>query len=230
MIIGFDVISDLNLSPNESFDWENKSTSLYCVIAGNISNDLQTIHQTLNYLSKFYQGIFYTAGVLEYEGASNIATRTDELLKICRTIRNAVYLHNHVVIIDGIAIIGTNGWYSNSFPNIQISPEEIEVERYEDLGYLGSTIEKLQLHLDVKKIMIVSHSVPGHELFFKEEPEHIQEVPPLKLALIRDSESKITNWVYGSCDKTVDIILDGINYTNNSYFKRKPYWAKRIEV
>lgn len=230
MIIGFDVISDLNLSPNETFDWENKATSLYCVIAGNISNDLRTIHQTLNYLSQFYQGVFYTAGTLEYEGATNIAIRTEELLKICRAIRNVAYLHNHVVIIDGIAIIGTNGWYSDTFPQLQISPEEIEVERYEDIGYLGNTIEKLQLHLDVKKIMIVSHSVPGHELFFKEEPDHIHEVPPLKLALIRDSEAKVTTWIYGSYNKTVDVIFDGINYVNNSYYKRKPYWAKRIEV
>lgn len=230
MTIGFDVISDLNLAPNDIFDWDGKATSLYCIIAGNISNDLLTIHQTLNHLGKFYQGVFYTAGALEYEGATNIGTRTDELFKICRSIRNVAYLHNHVVIIDGIAIIGTNGWYATDFHAVPVTQEEIEIERYEDIGYLGNTIEKLQLHLDVKKVMIVSHSVPGHELFFKEDPAHINEVPPLKLALVKDSEHKVSNWIYGSYDKTVDIVINGINYVNNSYYKRKPYWAKRIEV
>lgn len=230
MSIGFDVISDLNLAPDEVFNWEGKATSLYCIIAGNISNDLRTIHQTLSYLSQFYQGVFYTAGALEYEGAPSISIRTDELFKICHTIRNVAYLHNHVVIVDGIAIIGTNGWYAIDFPNVPATPEEIEIERYEDIGYLGNTIEKLQLHLDVKKVIVVSHSAPGHEMFFKEEPKNIHEIPPLKLALIKDLESKVHHWIYGSYDKTVDIVINGINYINNSYYKRTPYWAKRIEV
>ena len=230
MNIGFDVISDLNLDPEESFNWEGKATSLYCIIAGNISDDLRTIHQTLLHLSRLYQGVFYTAGSLEYEGAVNIPERTNDLSKICKTIRNVAYLHNHVVILDGIAIVGTNGWYNPTFDNIIPSAEELDIERYEDIGYLGSTLERLQLHLDVKKIVIVSHSVPGEELFFGEEPDDIHTIAPLKLALIKDSEGKVTNWIYGSYNKTVDIVLDNINYINNSYYKRKPYWAKRIEI
>ena len=230
MKIGFDVISDLNLKPDELFSWEGKATSLYCIIAGNISNDLRTIHQTLLHLSHFYQGVFYTAGSLEYEGAINIPEHTNELFKICKTIRNVAYLHNHVVIIDGIAIVGTNGWYNLTFNNILLSAEELEIERYEDIGYLGSSIERLQLHLDVKKIVIVSHSVPSEELFFGEEPDEIYTIPQLKLSLIKDLEAKVTHWIYGDYDKTVDIVIDGINYINNSSYKRNPYWAKRIEI
>jgi len=230
MKIGFDVISDLNLKPDELFSWEGKATSLYCIIAGNISNDLRTIHQTLLHLSHFYQGVFYTAGSLEYEGAVNIPEHTTELFKICKTIRNVAYLHNHVVIIDGIAIVGTNGWYNLTFDNILLSAEELEIERYEDIGYLGSSLERLQLHLDVKKIVIVSHSVPSEELFFGEEPDEIYTIAPLKLSLIKDLEAKVTHWIYGDYDKTVDTVIDGINYINNSYYKRNPYWAKRIEI
>jgi len=230
MKIGFDVISDLNLAPDEHFDWEGKATSLYCIIAGNISNDLRTIHQTLSHLGSLYQGIFYIAGPLEYEGTTHIASRTDELFKLCKSIKNVAYLHNHVVILDGIAIAGTIGWYHTEFPNVHCSPEQIEIERYEDIGYLGNTIEKLQLHLDVKRIVLVSNSVPGHELFFKDEPADIQHIPPLKLALIKDLEAKVTHWIYGSSDKTVDIVMNDINYINNSYHKRNPYWAKRLEI
>ncbi len=38
--IGFDIIGDLNLEPNDSFNWENKPTSLYCVLSGNVSSDV----------------------------------------------------------------------------------------------------------------------------------------------------------------------------------------------
>ena len=39
MILGFDIISDLNLSIDDTFTWEDKPTSLYCIVAGNVSND-----------------------------------------------------------------------------------------------------------------------------------------------------------------------------------------------
>ena len=230
MKIGFDVISDLNLKPNELFGWEGKATSLYCIIAGNISNDLRTIHQILLHLSRFYQGVFYTAGILEYEGTSDIAIRTGELVNMCKSIRNVAYLHNHVVIIDGIAIVGSNGWFNDEDAYPLLTPDQIENERYQDISYLSNAIEKLQLHLDVKKIIIVSHSAPSHELLFGEEPDLTYSIPPLKLSLIKDLESKVTHWVYGHYDKTVDIVIDGINYINNGYYKRNPYWAKRIEI
>ena len=230
MKIGFDVISDLNLKPNELFGWEGKATSLYCIIAGNISNDLRTIHQILLHLSHFYQGVFYTAGTLEYEGTSDISTRTNELLNVCKSIRNVAYLHNHVVIIDGIAIVGSNGWFNDQDAYPLLTLDAIENERYQDVSYLSNAIEKLQLHLDVRKIIIVSHSAPSHELLFGEEPDLIYSIPPLKLSLIKDLESKVTHWIYGDYDKTVDIVIDGINYINNSYYKRNPYWAKRIEI
>ena len=44
--IGFDIISDLNLQPDDSFNWENKATSLYCIVAGNNSSDLRTVIQS----------------------------------------------------------------------------------------------------------------------------------------------------------------------------------------
>jgi hypothetical protein len=45
MKIGFDLISDLNLSPNDSFNWENKATSLYCIIAGNPARVIKKLNK-----------------------------------------------------------------------------------------------------------------------------------------------------------------------------------------
>jgi hypothetical protein len=230
MKIGFDVISDLNLSPNDSFNWEGKATSLYCIIAGNISSDLRTIRQTLLHLSKFYQGIFYTLGSLEFEGVTDIDIRTEELFKICRSVKNVAVLHHHVVIVDGIAIAGANGWYGNTLPTDEESELVIESQRHEDLAYLKGTLERLQKHLDVKKIIMVSNSVPGPDLFFGEQPEATKSQLHLTLLLPLDTEDKITHWVFGTYKKVVDTTINGINYINNSYYKKNPYWAKRIEV
>lgn len=230
MTIGFDVISDLNLSPEDSFNWEGKATSLYLIIAGNISGDLRTIHQTLLHLSKFYQGVFYTLGSLEYDGVDDIDKRTEDLYRLCRTIKNVAVLHHHVVIIDGIAIAGANGWYGNTLPTDLDTEVKIEGQRHEDIVYLKSTVERLQRHLDVKKIVLVSNSVPGPELYFGEDPKSVHSQLNLNLILPVDTEKKITHWIYGTYGKVVDTVISNVNYINNSSFKRKPYWAKRIEV
>lgn len=229
MKIGFDVISDLYLNPDDKFDWEGKATSLYCVIAGGISNDLLTVRNVLNNLGKYYQGVFYIPGPLEYENSDNIARRTEELIKITNTVRNVAFLHHNVVIIDGIAVIGVNGWYGIQTVGL-IDDIRIEGQRHDDIVYLKSTIEKLQKHLDVKKILVVSNSVPGIELYFGEEPEIIHSQLSINLALATDTEHKVSNWVFGTYGKVVDTTINNINYINNSYYKRQPYWAKRIEI
>lgn len=230
MNIGFDIISDLNLEPTDEFNWEGKVTSLYCLVAGNISHDTKTIRQVLNNLARFYQGVFYVAGSLEYRDAHNIDRKTEELIKLTRTIKNVAFLHHNVVIIDGIAIVGANGWYGNTEPTEQVTDEMIEQCRHEDIVYLKSTIERLQRHLDVKKIVVMTNSAPGVEFYFHEEPESIHSQLPLNLALMVDTEKKISHWIYGSYGKVVDTNINDINYVNNAHYKRNPYWAKRIEV
>jgi hypothetical protein len=230
MTVGFDVLSDLNLTPDENFNWENKATSLYCIIAGNISNDLRTIHQTLLHLSKFYQGIFYIPGSLELKDIDRIPNRLEDLYKICSSVRTVALLHNHVVVVDGTAIMGATCWYGNTPDQDAYTELKKDTYRYEDISYMSMTLERLQLHLDVKKIIIVTHSAPSEELFFGELPNNIKDQMPAMGILNRDSENKVTHWVFGSYNKTVDTTIDNINYINNSYYKRKPYWAKRIDV
>ena len=224
--IGFDVISDLLLTAEDEFNWEGKATSLYCIVAGNISNDLRTIHQTLLHLGHFYQGVFYIPGGHEYDHALNVAVRTSEIMKVCKSIRNVALLHNNVVIIDGVAIVGANGWYGQ-----QIETDVLNnVRHFEDIAYLGQSIEKLQLHLDVKKIVVVTNSVPDPRLFFGEEDHEIYSQLAPTICLANDTERKVTHWVFGSYKKEVDTTFNDINYVNNSRGDRNPYWAKRITV
>ena len=230
MKIGFDLISDLNLSPGAEFNWEGKATSLYCVIAGNISHDLRTIALTLSHLSQFYQGIFYTMGSLEYHGIEDINARTDELMRICYNITNVSVLHHHVIIIDGVAILGCNGWYCNTSNSDLIMETKVQTHRYEDLGYLKNSIEKLQRHLDVTKILLVTNSVPNNDLYFGKAPPQVDNQLPPSITLAADTQSKISHWVFGTDEKIVDTVIHDINYVSNPKYNREPYWAKRIEI
>ena len=230
MDIGFDVIGDLYLEPDDSFNWEGKATSLYCLVAGNVSSNLRTIIQTIAHLSKLYQGVFYIPGTLEYQGCDNIHRRTEEILQACSRISNAAVLHHHVIVIDGIAVLGANGWYEEpDRVNLELN-EQLEVARYEDVAYLKKSIQKLQKHLDVKKILILSNSVPNDKLYFGEVPDCTIHSIPLSIALGADTENKITHWAFGTYKKIVDTSFDGINYVCNPRKDKSPYWAKRITV
>jgi hypothetical protein len=229
MSVGFDLISDLNVTNIAEFNWEGKPTSLYCLVPGNISSDLNVVNKVLLHLSKCYQGVFYIDGRLENPSLMDRGHIIQRFTESVSTIPNLIYLHNNVVVVDGIAIIGVNGW--SDYPAITDDDTfQLKSYRYDDLIYLEQTTQKLQLHPDVKKIIVMSNSVPSLELYFGEIPNvDIHEIG-LQTVLEADTEQKITHWVFGSHNKIVDTIKDNINYINNPKFDSAPYYAKRITL
>lgn len=227
--IGFDIVGELFIEPNDSFNWENKATSLYCIVTGNVSSDLRTLMQVLSHLSKYYQGVFYVPGILEYKDIDDIATRTDEIAQLCSHIPNVIFLHQTVIIVDGVAVIGVNGW-SDAGSVDTISEMMRTATRYEDTKYLTASLGKLQRHLDVKKIIVITNAVPKEELYFGEEPITVYDQIPLTNILDVDTEHKVNHWVFGTYTKPVDTILNDIQYLNNPYLGNKPYWPKRLTV
>lgn len=227
--IGFDVISDLNLNPDDSFNWENKATSLYCIVAGNISTNLRTIIQVLIHLSTKYQGVFFVPGKLEYETAESYSKRTDELAAISKGIPNLVMLYQSVIVVDGIAILGSNGW-GNIENTMDAKNILMTAAKYEDFSYLLKSLEKLQRHLDVKKVIVVTSAVPREELYFGEKPENIVDQIPLHEILHSDTENKVSHWVFGTYNKPVDTTINNIRYLSNPYSQYGPYWAKRLAI
>lgn len=208
--IGFDVIGDLNLEPNDSFNWNDKPTSLYCILTGNISSDMRTVTQTLVHLSQYYQGVFFVPGILEYETAGgDINKRTSELVSLAQKVPNIVILHHNIVIVDGIGVIGSNCWETAHEPGTSISIDDLKFNQYrlDDMGFLHNTIEKLQRHLDVKKMIIVTNGVPNKNCYFGEAPDYVETQTPLDTVLNADSEGKVTHWVYGSYNKPVEATL-----------------------
>ena len=227
--IGFDIISDLNLNPNDSFNWENKATSLYCLVAGNISSNIRTVLQVLLHLSSKYQAVFFVPGKLEYENCESLSVRTKELLAISDGIPNVSILYNNVIVVDGIALLGTNGWgnIENTLDSKNIG---MTASKYEDFTYLVSCLGKLQKHLDVKKVVVITSAVPKEELYFGEMPTNVVDQIPLYNMLESDTEKKVTHWIFGTYQKPVDTIIDNINYISNSRNQYGPYHAKRLSI
>lgn len=91
----------------------------------------------------------------------DISERTAKLSSMCRHVAKTAILYHNVAIIDGVAIIGVTGQYNNTTNTDLKTTAALEFLGYEDITYLKNSIEKLQRHVDVKRIIIVTNSVPA---------------------------------------------------------------------
>lgn len=228
MELGFDVISDLCLTKDTIFDWNNKATSIYCIVAGNISSDTNTIISVLSKLSLQYARIFYVPGYLEYDNIDDIEYRTDELSTICDCIGNVTMLYQCVTMIGGVAIAGANGWGIIKSDNFVDKIKRL-CEREADIMYLEYTLEKLQCYLDTKKIIMVSSAVPKTDLYFNQQPDNAITTNQICECLEKDTGSKVSTWVFGTYKNVVDVTLNNINYVSNPMIN-SVYWPKRITI
>lgn len=262
MKIAFDLISDLHLEPDSGFDWEGQATSPVCVVAGDISRDPRTVKKTLAHLSKCYSAVFYIDGNDEHRfSLDHLPSSYRRLIKEIKNIPNVTYLQENVVVIDGLAIVGANGWwdfqldetldtdmckswmkqrYESVYPEIVVDTTTIEEFSRTDAAYLINSIQRLQTHNDVKKIAIVSHTVPGADLIMHDidlygTPQfNVMGNALLRLALATDTENKIDTWCFGHYHGDVDRMINGVRYVNNcrgkGLYQKSVYYPKRIEI
>ena len=226
-----DLISDLNLTESDQFDWTGKSSSLFCIVAGNVSDDLEVLGKTLRHLSENYRGVFFIDGSLEHSKLEDYESRIENIKTLCDNIEGVVYMHNHVVILNSVAFVAINGWYGNR--KRLDTYEDLEyIEKYmtEDVEYLSATIKKLQAHQDVKKIVIVSNSMPSEYLGFKSPRVTFSGILKPAIGLVYDTNYKVSNWLFGTNDIEVDVTLANRRYVNNPIVSGVLYFPKKIDV
>lgn len=260
MTFSFDLISDLHVETWNEFDWTGQPTSPYCVVAGDVAVDRQVLIDILTHLGQCYKGVFYIDGNDEHrERLTNLGESYTNLHNELNDIKNVVYMQDNVVIINGVAILATNGWWTYDFdPNIEVD-QSVEWYRdrmnishdnslaingvaYHDAAYFINSVSKLQTHQDVKAIVLVSHTVPAPWII-EHDPELINTWrfncmgnTHLKLALDEDTEHKVKAWCFGHYHKNVDRDYAGVRYVNNcrgrgdSPYQQPAYYPKKIII
>jgi len=229
MNLTFDVISDLNLTAEDDFNWSDKVTGLFCLVPGNISNDYVVVQRTLSYLSKLYKGVFYIDGELEHDNDyKNKSDNVDLLTQICSAIPNVVYLHSSVTVMNGVAVVGVNGWYKSHKDLALLESGYISSYMYDDLAYLNNTIKKLQLHMEVKDIIIISSSIPDKQLYYGTDKNELEDLC-LTTCVTADTEKKIKHWIYGTYEMA-NATLSGIQFISNPCNGKNPYYAKCVNL
>ena len=260
MTFAFDLISDIHIETWDSFDWTGQATSPYCVVAGDVCRDRAVLVDVLTHLGQCYAGVFYIDGNDEHRYyLEDLGESYQDLVRQIEHINNVVYMQDNVVIINGVAILATNGWWTYDL-DANLSVEEsvawyqnknqislsaannINGVAYHDAAYLINSVSRLQTHRDVSAIAIVTHTLPGSWII-----DHDLELidtwrfncmgnPHLLKVLNEDTEHKIKTWCFGHYHKSVDRDFAGVRFVNNcrgrgdTDFSQSAYYPKRIEI
>lgn len=253
MKLAFDLISDLHVETwNSPLDWTGMATSMICVVAGDISRDRTKVVETLTHLGQCYKSVIYIDGNDEHRYSfDSLGESYRTLVSEIENIPNVVYLQDNVVIIDGVAFLGTNGWWSFDLDNTvdydatrqwftdqyrvsRLAADNIESMAIQDVGYLIHSIKRLQTYQDVKQIVMVTHTVPNFKLvshdinLSKALAVNCLGNSHMNKTFISDWENKISTWCFGHYHSECDQTIDGVRYVNNCRGRGNTAWAKTV--
>lgn len=239
MAINFDLISDLYLTSMDNVTWENKATSLLCIVAGNISSDRKILVEFLTELSKYYQKVFFIDGGLEHEDNLKDFTESYRTLnESLGNIKNVIFLHENIILLPGATLLATNGWTTFDFSDNGTQEETIEfldqrgINSEEssikithmamaDNHYMRNSLEICQTMADCQNIILITSSVPKVE-FIKHNEDYNGTVlgdvcgnKRITSCLRGDTEVKVSTWIFGTYPGEIDSEVDGIRFVSN---------------
>lgn len=252
MPFSFDLISDLHIeSWPDPLDWHVRATSPWCVVAGDVARDRNVLQQTLTHLGQCYQAVFYIDGNDEHHGRmSQLAKSYRDLKHQINQIAGVVYLQDNVVILDQVAILGTNGWWSydfvaadqrdqcqqwwcDTFAMDNNTAETITNLSHTDAVYINKSLARLQ-HEDVRHVVLVTHTVPDVTLIDHDpdltgtDLKNVMGNSHMISALSGDVAQKVHTWCFGHYHGRVDQIHHGIRFVNNCRGRGNSPWRQVV--
>ena len=253
MTFAFDLISDLHVETWDRFDWTGQATAPYCIVAGDVARNRERLLETLTHLGRCYPGgVFYVDGNEEHKDyLDDLGSSYRDLAKDIDGIKNVVYMQDNVIIVNGVAIIGTNAWWTYDFdPTIDINSSVQSIQdhfgisnstamnitgvAYNDAAYLMNSVRKLQTHSEVRSIVVVTHTVPSPWII-SHDPDLVDTWrfngmgnSHVTKAIDEDTEDKIKMWCFGHYHRPVDQQLGGIRYLSNPQGRGNTDWCQRV--
>jgi predicted phosphodiesterase len=253
MTFAFDLISDLHVETWNQFDWSGQATSPYCVVAGDVARNREQLLGALENLGQCYPGgVFYIDGNDEHKDyMHDLGASYHDLYKDIKAISNVVYLQDNVVIINGVAVLATSGWWTYDFDpaiDVETSIQSIQDHfgitnseaanitgvAYNDSAYLINSVRRLQKHQEVGAIVVVSHTVPAPWII-AHDPDlagnwrfNGMGNSQITRCIDEDTENKIKMWCFGHYHKPVDQSLGGIQYLSNPRGRGNTEWCQSV--
>lgn len=239
MNINFDIISDLRLDSIKDINWEHKATSLFCLVAGNVSSNHDVVFDFLEHIKNYYRGVFFIDGDLEHQEADGDFEESYYSLRNgIEEIENVFFLHENVIVLDNVILVGTNGWTSFNFTDESLiesnmnflihkgSHTEHETRQIfkmavTDQSYLHQSLITAEDIPECANIVIVTNCVPRYEIIEKDADYRDTITGDLigssgiHRCLESDQLNRNITWVFGRYPKPFDETIDDVRYISN---------------
>lgn len=243
----FDLVSDLHIDrwePDQQVQWQGLGTSLVCVVAGDVSDDLDLTVYELMRISKAYKTVFFVDGNHEHQFSYNKITANEAYLteKITKLCRNVVYLNRRMATIGDTLFVGTNNWWSFDFGEPRVSKETC-IQTFNDVAhkhgidhtfyntmndiaiehafFIHACVAKAQRMDHIKKIVVITHTLPHKDLIswgiYPGSDKYVGMYGNSYCEHIRmhDTQNKLHTWVFGHNHDEKDMTIDGVRYVSN---------------
>lgn len=255
MTLNFDLLSDLYLESLDDFTWEDKATSLFCIVAGNIARDHSVLFGFLEYMAQFYEGVFFIDGDLEHDNfAGDFDASYGSLRDNISDIEGVFFLHENIIILPNVTLLATNGWTTFDFTtnnDINDTMEFLEMREnvpmvvankifklaVTDQHYMYNSIESCQDMDEVENLMVVTNSVPIADFIMHDDDYDgtllgdVSGNSGLVDCLLNDPKCKVKTWIFGKYPGDIDYEINGVRYVNNPGLSKDPdiYYPKIIK-
>jgi len=259
----FDLISDLHLDfwgPSEQISWEGVGTSLIAVVLGDISYDIELSYRHLVDISKHYKYVIFVEGNHEHNNQCGFQERNGQLRAKLNKYQNICYLNRSAIVLDNIAFVGANGWWTFDFMEPEISREEaywyfvsngIYSEPFlqeiyhtanEDATVMSEIVSKLTTDSAVSEIILLTHTAPLKKFadvdLPQKHPAHFSRCGSSFLPNILnfDINKKIKTWCFGHVHQKFDEQFNNVRYVCNPRGRKDDcpqnvfYYPKMIDL
>ena len=245
----FDLISDLHICSHPRNPGLPEPMSPICLVAGDMCCDPAQACQALADLAQKYQTVIYIDGNDEHRRRlAGLTESYQDLQTALAEISDVVYLYDRLVIVDDVAFVGTNGWWSydadqrftvdqgydlvqNHLGVDQTTCDAVMAQALIDAKYLKASVAKLQTYSEVQHIVIMTHTVPWADLVEDRELRDSVRINTtvntyIAAALEADTEHKVNTWCFGHYHVPVDQQRGGIRYVSNPRGRHGTRWYR----
>lgn len=234
----FDLISDLHedfWQENRDINWEGIGTSLLAVVLGDVSRDPEVTYRTVVDISKYYKYVLFVDGNHEHNNQCGLQEHNLIMKQKFNKYHNIQYLNRGAIVIDGVAFVGANGWWTFDFMEPEISREEaywyfasnfilsepfmqeVVSTARDDASSMCEMVAKLTTDSEVNEIVILTHTAPFNRFNDVAQPQHPAHYSRcgssfLPRVLDFDINNKIKLWCFGHVHQEFDDVIDNVRY------------------
>ncbi len=216
-----------------------KTNSDYLIIAGDVSDDIDLTVNYLNELSKYthYKNILFVDGNHEHVNSYPNLISADNIYSKIKNLKNnkIIYLRKEPFRFKEVVIVGANGWWDycnkdskeienckNYFKEWIHDYKEKEATDFIDnvlhtadleYHYLKYKLEVYSKDIDIKKIIVVTHSCP-----YITQIKHkniLSTIVNSKTQSFNTSYPKLSHWIFGHIHDTIETIENNIHFISN---------------